>query len=90
MIGSIVFQGLDLLKRLSFLREEAQRLETEGLRKIDAVVAGSETEGLYGLLRVAISHSSTSSILSPPKRPHHTLSTTISKPPPQEPEEAVP
>ena len=86
MIGSIVFQGLDLLKRVSSPREEAQRLETEGLGKIKAAVAGSEAEGLYGLLMGAISYSS---IPPPPKRPCHTPSATISKPSPQEPEEAV-
>ena len=42
MIGSIVFQSLDLLKRASSLGEEAQRLETEGLGKIDAAVVGLE------------------------------------------------
>ena len=90
MISSIVFQGLDLLKRTSSLREDAQKLETEGLRKIDAAVAGLEVEGLYRLLRGAISQSSISYIPPPPKRPCHTPSATISKPPSQEPEEAVP
>ena len=54
------------------------------------VVAGSEVEGLYGLLRGAISHSSMSSGATPPKRTHHTPTATISHPPPQEPKGAVP
>ena len=72
------------------LREEAQWLETEGLEKIELAMAGLEAECLYRLLRGAISHSPISSIPPPPKRAHHTPSITISKPPPQEPEEAIP
>ena len=53
-------------------------------------VAGLGAEGLYGLLMGAILHSYISSIPPPPKKAHHTPSATISRPPPQEPEEAVP
>ena len=52
------FMGLDMLKRVSslkeethWLEEEAQCLETAGFGKTEVVVAGSEVEGLYGLLR---------------------------------------
>ena len=61
------FQGLDLLKRASVLREEAQQLEMEGLGKIEVAVAGSEAEGLYGLWRGVISHSPMSYAPPPPK-----------------------
>ena len=61
----------------------------EGLQKIESAVAGLEEEGLYGLLRGAISYSPVSSI-PPPIKYHHTPSATISKPSPQEPEEAAP
>ena len=50
-----IFQGLVLLKRASSLQEEAHRieveaqhLETEGLGKMEAAVAGSEAEGFMG------------------------------------------
>ena len=62
----------------------------EGLRKIEAAVAGSEVEGQYGLLRGAISHSPMSYIPTPTKKCCHTPTATISKPHPQEPEEAAP
>ena len=52
-----------MLKRVSSLKEEAhqleeevQCLETEGLGKVEAVVADSEVEGFYRLLRGAIAH----------------------------------
>ena len=62
----------------------------EGLKKIESAVAGSEEEGLYGLLRGAISHSSKSSIPPPHKKHCHTPTANIYKPPPQEPGEAAP
>ena len=40
-----LFQGLDLLKGASFLTEEPEQLETEGLGIIEVEVAGSEGEG---------------------------------------------
>ena len=85
-----LFQGLHLLRRVSSLREEAQQLETEGLWKIELAVAGSEGEGLYRLLRGAVSHSPMSSIPSPPKNCCHVPTANISKPPPHEAEETVP
>ena len=75
------FQGLDLLRRASSLKEEVQQLETEGLLKIELAVEGSEAEGLYRLLRAALSHSPMSSIPHPPAKCCHTPSTTISKSP---------
>ena len=42
------------------LEKEAQHLDTAGLGKIEAAVAGLEVEGLYRLLRGAISHPSIS------------------------------
>ena len=48
------------------------------------VVAGSEGEGLYGLLRRATSYSCPVPSQPPVKKPHFAPSTTISQPPPQE------
>ena len=85
-----------MLKRASSLREEAcwleqdaQHLETEGLEKVEAAVAGSETEGFYGLLNRAIVHSSISSA-PPPKKAHHIPSTTVSCLSPKEPTGVIP
>ena len=62
------FQGLSLLRRASALQEDGQQLEAEGLQKIESAVSGSEAEGFYGLLRGAVSYTSSSSILPPPKK----------------------
>ena len=75
-----LFQGLDMLRRVSALKEEAQQLESKGLCKIETAVAGSEAEGLYRLLRGVTSHSP---ISSPPKKHCHTPAVTISKLPPR-------
>ena len=90
-VFSVIFQGLDLLKRAGSLWEEAHRLEVEAqhleneaLGKMEVVVAGSEVDGFYGLLRGAISHSSISSASPPHKKIYHTPSTTISYPLPQD------
>ena len=76
------FQGLDLLKRVGALWEEAQKLEmeaqhleAEGLEKMEALVVDSEAEGFYGLLRGAVSHSSISPAPPPHKKVCHTPST---------------
>ena len=47
-------------------------------------VAGSEVEGLYGLLRGVTSHSHPLPSQPPLKKPHFAPSTTITQPPPQE------
>ena len=69
------------------LEIEAQCLEASGLEKMEAVVAGSEVKGFYGLLRGAMSHSSMSSATPPPKKVCHTQSAIISCLPPQESQE---
>ena len=51
------------------LEEEAQHLEMEGLGKVEVLVAGSEVEGSYGLLRGAIAYSSVSSAPPPLRKP---------------------
>ena len=56
----------------------------------EVAMTGSEVKGLYGLLRGAILHSPESPCPTPTQKCCHTPTTTISKPPPQEPEEAVP
>ena len=60
------------------------------LGKVETVVAGSEAEGFYGLLRGAISHPSVSSAPPLPKKAHHIPSTTFSHLPPQEPTGVTP
>ena len=61
-----------------------QQLETEGWGKMKEVVAGSEAEGLYGLLRGITLHSHPLPSQPPLKKPCFAPSTTISQPPPQE------
>ena len=44
---------------------------------MEVAVAGSEVEGIYGLLRGAVSHPSTSSASPPHKKVCHIPSTTV-------------
>ena len=83
-------RSLSLLIQVSLSYEEAQHLETEGLQKVEMVVAGSEAEDLYGLLRGALSYSPMSSAPPPSKRCCWAPTTTVSKLPPQEPGEVKP
>ena len=69
------------------LESEAQHLETEGLEKMETAMTGSEAEGLYGLLRRAVMHSSLSTSSPPPKKSHHAPYSFIPHLPPQEPKE---
>ena len=66
------------------LEKRAQQLETEGWGKMKEAVAGSEGEGLYGLLRGVTSHSHPLPSQPPLKKPCYAPSTTISQPLPQE------
>ena len=66
------------------LEMAAQEIETKGLEKVEATMAGSEVEGLYGLLRGVMSHPSTSSASPLHKKACHTPSATVSHLPPQE------
>ena len=77
---------MHLLHWVSQLWEEAQHLETEGLQKVELAVAGSEAEGLYRLLRGALSHSPMSMAQPPPEMCCQAPTATVFKPPPQEPE----
>ena len=61
-------------------------MESEGWEKIGAAVAGSEVEGLYGLLRGVVAQSLVSHVPPPSKKCHHAPTYTVSKLPPQEPE----
>ena len=79
-----LFQGLGLLKWASSLWEEMQQLEMERLQKIELAVAGSEVEGLYGLLRGGMSYFPMSSAPPPPTKCCPAPTATISKLPPQE------
>ena len=83
-----------MLKKAGTLQEEAQRFEAKaqhlescGLEKMEAAVAGSEVEGFYGLLRGAMSCSSISSAPPPPRKSatHHLPPSPIH--PPQESQE---
>ena len=76
-----------LCKEAHKLESEAQHLETEGLEKIEVAVTGSEAEGLYGLLRGAVTHSSLSTSSPPPKKTCHIPFSFIPHLPPQEPKE---
>ena len=66
------------------LESKTQCLETEGLEKMEVAITGSEVEGLYGLLRGAVVHSSISTSSPPPKKMHHAPFSFISDLPPQE------
>ena len=68
------------------LESEVQHLKMEGLEKMEAAVTNSEVEGLYGLLRRAVTHSSLS-MSSPPKKSCHAPYSFIPHLPPQEPKE---
>ena len=87
---SLLFQGLHLFHWASLMQEEAQCMETEGLQKVEMAVAGLEAEGLYGILRVALSHSPMSTTQPPTKRHCQAPTATISKLHLQEPEEVKP
>ena len=67
-LSSFPFQGLHLLCQASILHAEAQHLEAVGLQKVELVVAGSEVEGLYGLLLASLSQSATSMVQPPVNR----------------------
>ena len=82
----LVFQGLNLLRKASALREEAQKLEMEGIQKIELAVVGSEVDGFYGVLKGAVSHTSSSSALPPSKKCHSAPTAIVFQLPPQEPE----
>ena len=94
---SLFFQGLlELLQQASQLWEEvqkleerAQQLETEGWGKMREVVAGSQAEGLYGLLRGVTSYSHPVPSQSPIKKPHFAPSITISQPPLKSPQDPM-
>ena len=66
------------------MEERAQHLETEGRGKMKEAVAGSEVEGLYGLLRGVTLHSHPLPSQPPLKKPCFAPSATVSQPPPQE------
>ena len=65
-------------------------MEAEGLQKIKSAVSGSEAEGFYGLLRGAVSYTSSSSILPPPKKHCPAPTMTMSQPPSQKHENMAP
>ena len=85
------FQGLRLLHQASQKREEAQKLEEEaqqlemeGWGNMREAVAGSEAEGICGLLRGVTSCSHLLLSQPPPKRSCLTPSSSISQLPSQE------
>ena len=81
-------QGLWSLQQASTLRKEARKLEervheleTEGWRQMREAVAGSEAEGLYGLLKGVTSYPCPAPSHPPLKKPHLSPSSTITQPP---------
>ena len=58
----------DIKEEACRLEVVAQEMEMKGMEKVEAVVAGSEAEGLYRLLRGAMSHPSISSTPHPPRK----------------------
>ena len=84
------FQGLRLLHQASQKREEAQKLEEEvqqlemeGWGNMREAVAGSEVEGIYGLLR-GVKSCSCLLLSQPPLKISLIPSSCISQPPSQE------
>ena len=63
---------------------EGAAVRNGGVGKMKKAVAGSEAEGLYGLLRGVTSHSHLLPCQHPSKKPCHAPSATISQPPPWE------
>ena len=59
-----------LRKEVQRLEETAHELEMEGWRQMRAAVAGSEVEGLYGLLKGVASHPHPTTSHPPMKKPH--------------------
>ena len=70
-----------LRKEAQMLEERAHELETEGWRQMREAVAGSEAEGLYGLLKGVTSYPHPASSHPPIKKPHLSPSTTITQSP---------
>ena len=66
------------------MEERAHELETEGWRQMREVVAGSEAEGLYGLLKGVASYPHPASSQPPIKKPRLAPSATITQSPLQE------
>ena len=85
-----LFQGLHLLWQVTSLGEEASHLEVTGFKKMELVQAGSNVEALYGLLWDVISHTSSPVAMAPIKRYQWAATSTLTKPPPQEPKSTVP
>ena len=77
-------QASQLWKEAWELEETAHQLETEGWRQMREVVAGSEVEGLYGLLKGVALYSNPGPSQPPIKKPSLASSTTIPQPPLQE------
>ena len=73
-----------LRKEARKLEERAHELETEGWRQMREVVAGSETENLYGLLKGVTSYPHPASSQPLTKKPHLSPSATITLSPLQE------
>ena len=66
------------------MEERAHELETEGWRQMREAVAGSEVEGLYGLLKGVASYPHPAPSQPPIKKPHLAPSATITQSPLQE------
>ena len=87
----VCFSGIRLTKKSQLTKGggmkaggESTAVRNRGVGKMWEAVAGSEAEGLYGLLRGVTSHSHLLPSQPPPKKPCHAPSITTSQPPPQE------
>ena len=78
-------QASILRKEVQRLEERAHELETEGWRQMREAVAGSEVEGLYGLLKGVASYPYPTSSHPPMKKPCLSPSSTITQSPLLEP-----
>ena len=73
-----------LRKEAQKLEERAHELETKGWRQMREVMAGSEAEGLYGLLKGVMSYPHPALSQPPIKKPHLAPGATITQSPLQE------
>ena len=84
--GAMVIATSQHLRKEAWrLEERAYELETDGWRQMREVVAGSEAEGLYGLLKGVASYPHCASSHPPMKKPHLSPSSTITQSPLLEP-----
>ena len=90
LMSLLLFSGSQFVNEGKPFEGGGSVTRNRGATKIESAVEGSEVQGLYKLLRGAVSNSPMSSYPTPPKKHHHIPTATISKVHPQEPKEAAP